>query len=209
MMLEHVNCGQGHKALELFLQMEQGVEPGSVTFVGVLNAYASVVALEDGRCVHVQIIESGWDSNLFVGSSLVDTYAKCESMENPWKVINNVRAWRMLGKLSTMCHLKMWSLGMPYLEDVPCMGMVRKLLNILIECMKKVCSQVISLLFIFCQLVAVQVWWMKACVNYASMITVYNISAKLEHCTFLAVLAIYWRQRILSRQCPVNHMWLH
>jgi pentatricopeptide repeat protein len=66
------------------------VEPGSVTFVGVLNACASVVALEDGRCVHVQIIESGWDSNLFVGSSLVDMYAKCESMENAWKVINNV-----------------------------------------------------------------------------------------------------------------------
>jgi pentatricopeptide repeat protein len=42
------------------------------------------------RCVHVQIIESGWDSNLFVRSSLVDMYAKCESMENAWKVINNV-----------------------------------------------------------------------------------------------------------------------
>jgi pentatricopeptide repeat protein len=91
MMLEHVNCRQGYKELELFLQMEQeGVEPGSVTFVGVLNACASVVALEDGRCVHVQIIESGWDSNLFVGSSLVDMYAKCESMEDAWKVINNM-----------------------------------------------------------------------------------------------------------------------
>jgi pentatricopeptide repeat protein len=99
MMLEHLNCGQGHKALELFLQMEQeGVEPGSVTFVGVLNACASVVALEDGRCVHVQIIESGWDSNLFVGSSLLDMYAKCESMEDAWKVFNkmpsqNVVSW--------------------------------------------------------------------------------------------------------------------
>ncbi len=122
---------------------------------------------------------------------------------------HDVGTWTMLGKFSTRCHLKMWSLGMPYLEDVSCMGMLRKLLNILIECMKKVCSQVISLLFIFCQLLAMQVWWMKACVNYASMSTVYNISEKLEHCTFLAVLAIYWRQRILSRQCPVNHMWLH
>ncbi len=34
-------------------------DPGnenSVTFVGVLNAYASVIALEEGRCVHHHIV---------------------------------------------------------------------------------------------------------------------------------------------------------
>jgi hypothetical protein len=55
----------------------------------------------------------------------------------------------------------MWSLEMPFLEDVPCTGMVRKLFNILNGCVK-VYTQMISLLF-FCQLVAMQVWWMKAC----------------------------------------------
>jgi hypothetical protein len=49
----------------------------------------------------------------------------------------------------------MWSLEMPFLEDVPCMGMVRKLFNILNGCVK-VYTQMISLL-------AMQVWWMKAC----------------------------------------------
>jgi hypothetical protein len=42
------------------------------TFVVVLNAYASLVALEDGRCAHEQIIQSGWDLDVFVGTSLVD-----------------------------------------------------------------------------------------------------------------------------------------
>ncbi|KAH8960556.1 hypothetical protein BDL97_05G001100 [Sphagnum fallax] len=51
--------------------------------------------------------------------------------------MQNVGAWRMLGECSTRCHLEMWSLGRPYLEDVPCMGMVRKLLNILNGCAKK------------------------------------------------------------------------
>jgi hypothetical protein len=32
------------------------VRPDSITFVGVLNAHASVVALEEGRSIHVQII---------------------------------------------------------------------------------------------------------------------------------------------------------
>jgi len=44
--------------------------------------------------------------------------------------MQNVGAWRMLGEYSTRCHLEMWSLGMPYLEDVPCMGMVGKFVNI-------------------------------------------------------------------------------
>jgi len=48
----------------------------------------------------------------------------------------------------------MWSLGIPYLEDVLCMGMVEKLLN---RCVKKVCNQMISHLFVFCKPVAMQV----------------------------------------------------
>jgi len=69
----------------------------------------------------------------------------------------------MLGECSTRCHLEMWSLGMLYLEDVPCTGTVGKLLNVLNQCVKKLYNQMISLLFVFCQLVAMQVWWMKAC----------------------------------------------
>ncbi len=64
--------------------------PNSFTFVGVLNAFAIIVALEEGRCAHEQIMQSGWDSDLFVGSSLVDMYAKCGSMEDAWKVFNKM-----------------------------------------------------------------------------------------------------------------------
>jgi hypothetical protein len=58
MILGHVKCGQGQKELELFQQMQQqGLRSDSVTFVGVLNACASLVALEEGRCAHEQIIQ--------------------------------------------------------------------------------------------------------------------------------------------------------
>ncbi len=50
----------------------------------------------------------------------------------------------MLGECSTRFHLEMLPLGMPYLKDVPCMGLVRKL-NILNRCKKTVYSQMISL----------------------------------------------------------------
>jgi pentatricopeptide repeat protein len=39
MILEHVKCGQGQKALDLFQEMQQeSVCPTSVNFVAVLNA---------------------------------------------------------------------------------------------------------------------------------------------------------------------------
>ncbi len=86
---------------------QECVELDIITFVG-MNACASVLALEEGWYVNQQIIPS----------------------------MLNLGAWRLLGERSTRCHLEMWSLGMPYLEDVRCTAMVRKLLNILNGCAK-------------------------------------------------------------------------
>jgi len=96
MILRHVQCGQGQNALGLFQEMKQeGVDPNSVTFVGVLNACATVLALEEGRCVHQDVIQSGLELDDFVGSSLLDMYVKCG-------------AWMMLGECSIRCHFEMW-----------------------------------------------------------------------------------------------------
>ncbi len=77
--------------LELFKLMQQDrVQPNSVAFVGVLNACASMVVLEEGRCVHQQIIQSGLESDVFVGNSLVDIYANCGSIEDSWRVFNKM-----------------------------------------------------------------------------------------------------------------------
>jgi hypothetical protein len=69
---------------------------------GVLNAFGSVVALEEGRHAHECIIESGSDSDLFVGNSLIDIYIKCGSMDT-WRVFDkmptqNVVSWRAMLK---------------------------------------------------------------------------------------------------------------
>ncbi len=95
--------------------------------------------------------------------------------------MQNVGAWRILGKCSSRCHLKMWSLGPPYVEDVPCTGMVRKLSNILNGFVKKVVQPDDITLFV-CLLSTCS----HSCLIdegmccYASMVTVYLISATLE-----------------------------
>jgi len=69
---------------------QEVVHPDFATFVGVLNACASILALEEGRSVHQQIVEFGWDSDVSVGNSLVDMYTKCGNIEDAWRVFNKM-----------------------------------------------------------------------------------------------------------------------
>ncbi len=171
MILRHVQCGQGQKALELFQQMQQeGVQPDSLTFVGVLNACASVVALEEGRCIHQQIIRSGLESDVFVGSSLVDTYAKCGSMEDARGVFNkmpsrNVVTWNaILGGCAMNGH---GNEALKHFEQMCEEGVQPD--DITFICVLSACSH------------AGLVDEGMHC--YASMVTDYMIPAKLQHYT--------------------------
>ncbi|CAM6016945.1 unnamed protein product [Sphagnum balticum] len=91
---------------------QAGMQPNSVTFAGVLNACASGVALEEGRSFHYQIIQSGLELDVLVGSSLVDIYAKCGSIQDSWRVFNkmpsqNVATWNaILGGCAEHVHAK-------------------------------------------------------------------------------------------------------
>ncbi len=106
------NVGEGRRNWNYFRERQQeGVQPDSVTFVGVLNACACVLALEEGRCAHEQIIQSGCESISFVGNSLIEMYAKCWSMEDAWRFVQQdaitgfglfkCHSWRM-------CHAWAW-----------------------------------------------------------------------------------------------------
>jgi hypothetical protein len=75
---------------------QEGVQANTITFMVVLNVCASIVAIKEGRYDHEQIIQSRWDSYVFLGRSSVDMYATC------------VRALRMLGDCLRRCHLEMW-----------------------------------------------------------------------------------------------------
>ncbi len=114
----HVKSGQGQKALEVFQQMQQEVvQPNSVTFVKVVNAWTSLVALEEARHAHEQIIQSWSDSNVFVRTTrLADMYAKCGCMEDACRVFNR------------MPHAA-WSLGPPWHGHVKC-GQGKKTLEL-------------------------------------------------------------------------------
>jgi pentatricopeptide repeat protein len=81
---KYVKNGQSEKAMQLFQQMPQeGMNPNKFTSVQVMKACAVLGALEKGRLVHEQLIQSGCGSDVFLGSSLVD-------IEDAWRVFNKM-----------------------------------------------------------------------------------------------------------------------
>lgn len=86
---------QGHseEILKLFKQMEQeGVEPDEGIFLSILNTCSSLGNLELGKKTHDQIMKTRFESHIYVGSTLVDMYAKCGSIEDACFVFENMPA---------------------------------------------------------------------------------------------------------------------
>eukprot|EP01018_Ginkgo_biloba_P034627 Gb_37255 [translate_table: standard] len=94
--------GHAKEALTLFYKMRRtGIQPNQFTYASVLPACADLAALEEGKEIHDEILESGLQSNLFVGNALVHMYAKCGSMKNARNLFEkmpqrNVVSWNAI-----------------------------------------------------------------------------------------------------------------
>eukprot|EP01018_Ginkgo_biloba_P009890 Gb_09361 [translate_table: standard] len=83
--------GHVQEALELFRQLNMsGMEPNHFTLSSVLKVCACVAALQQGEQVHTQMIKTGLDSDVFVGSTLVDMYAKCTRIKDSRQVFDKL-----------------------------------------------------------------------------------------------------------------------
>ena len=61
-----------------------------LTFTSVVKVVSIIVALEEVIQVHVGLVNTEFDLDIFVGSALVDMYAKCRVVEDARKVFDNI-----------------------------------------------------------------------------------------------------------------------
>ncbi|KAA8545320.1 hypothetical protein F0562_020104 [Nyssa sinensis] len=70
-----------YQALNIFNQMRSaGIYPNQFTFSAILPACADTMIVLHGEQVHCLICKHGFEFDIFVGSALVDMYAKCFEM---------------------------------------------------------------------------------------------------------------------------------
>lgn len=83
--------GLCEEAVDLFRGLlEMGLRPDSANLVHVLGACARLGDLGSGRWIDRYMSESGLHRNVFVGTTLVNMYAKCGSMEEARRVFDGM-----------------------------------------------------------------------------------------------------------------------
>ncbi|XP_057837821.2 pentatricopeptide repeat-containing protein At3g16610-like [Cryptomeria japonica] len=102
MIAGYAQNGFVEKALETLKQMQfAGVKPNSTTLISILSACAKMGALEQGMDIHQSIIEGGFLSDVIVGNTLLDMYAKCGSLHTARELFErmpqrNVVSWNAM-----------------------------------------------------------------------------------------------------------------
>lgn len=81
----------GLKALNAFCQMQStGVKGNEYTFASVIGVCSNLAALDQGKEVHAHIIKNGFESEVCVGSVLIDMYGKCGHMDDALKLFEKM-----------------------------------------------------------------------------------------------------------------------
>ncbi|XP_073009860.1 pentatricopeptide repeat-containing protein ELI1, chloroplastic-like [Typha latifolia] len=85
----YVMNGKCEKAIFVFSQMlEAGVQYDAMTMVSILQACASLGALQKGRWVHEQIMRTRMEINMHVGSALISMYSRCGSIKESREIFD-------------------------------------------------------------------------------------------------------------------------
>ncbi|KAH7292474.1 hypothetical protein KP509_29G070600 [Ceratopteris richardii] len=87
----YVDSGKPLHSLGLGQAMrEDGIEPSKFTLVTLIKACARLQWLERGQDLHKEVIDMGLEDDPFIGSVLVDMYAKCGSIMKAQEVFDGV-----------------------------------------------------------------------------------------------------------------------
>uniref|UniRef100_A0A7N0TLF7 Pentatricopeptide repeat-containing protein n=1 Tax=Kalanchoe fedtschenkoi TaxID=63787 RepID=A0A7N0TLF7_KALFE len=96
------NLGHEPEALEFLKEMlGEGVEPNPFTYSSALKACANLEAIHQGKLIHSSLNKTPAVSNVFVGSALINMYAKCGYMTEALRVFDsmperNLVSWKAM-----------------------------------------------------------------------------------------------------------------
>ncbi|GFQ03331.1 putative pentatricopeptide repeat-containing protein at2g01510 [Phtheirospermum japonicum] len=91
MISAHVQQGLNDEALDLFNEMRRdNIRGDQATFASTIKALSNLALISLGKQLHSCVISSGFVSNVFCSSALLDMYAKCGSLKDAVKVFDEM-----------------------------------------------------------------------------------------------------------------------
>ncbi|KAK8962376.1 Pentatricopeptide repeat-containing protein [Platanthera guangdongensis] len=87
----HTRLGQHLESLRLFVRIRrQGLSPSAFTFSTLLCSCAEKAAISECRQLHGFALKTAGDSNVFVGTALLDAYAKCRMIADSRQIFDSL-----------------------------------------------------------------------------------------------------------------------
>lgn len=85
--------GYDRLALELFAKMQQEeLRPDRIAYVNAIKACSSLGVSRHGVSLHAEIMHCSFESDVVIGSVLVDMYANCACLDEALKVFNGLKS---------------------------------------------------------------------------------------------------------------------
>ncbi|XP_027329375.1 pentatricopeptide repeat-containing protein At1g08070, chloroplastic-like [Abrus precatorius] len=79
------------EALELFEELlEEGLVPSHVTMLSALSAVSGLAVFGNGRWIHSLMVKQGFELDGVLGTSLIEMYSKCGSIESAITVFKEI-----------------------------------------------------------------------------------------------------------------------
>ncbi|EXB56941.1 hypothetical protein L484_019986 [Morus notabilis] len=87
----YAHNGMACQSMGVFRQMLlEGIIPDAVAMVKILAACAQLGILRHALCLHGYVKKMGFNSNAFVGASLIELYSKCGNLDNAIQIFQGI-----------------------------------------------------------------------------------------------------------------------
>ncbi|GAV86957.1 PPR domain-containing protein/PPR_2 domain-containing protein [Cephalotus follicularis] len=90
MITGYMENGEGEMAMDLFVQLQALSlhHPDEYTFTAIVSATNAFLASDYGKPLHAQVVKAGFESSVFIGTTLVSMYFQNGDSESAKKVFN-------------------------------------------------------------------------------------------------------------------------
>ncbi|XP_031484054.1 pentatricopeptide repeat-containing protein At2g17210-like [Nymphaea colorata] len=88
-----VENGQAHFGLQMFKEMwvSDDINPDGLTMVGAIRVCSSLGDVSELKKMHSCVVKLGFESDVFMGNSLIDAYSKCDGIDEARLVFFNMK----------------------------------------------------------------------------------------------------------------------
>ncbi|MCO5580963.1 hypothetical protein L7F22_034838, partial [Adiantum nelumboides] len=87
----HIALGETDRVFEIFEHMiHEGTHPDKFIYMSIMKVCCNAGDLAQARSIHEQLVNSKFEVDVMMGSTLVDMYAKCGSIDLACEVFNHM-----------------------------------------------------------------------------------------------------------------------